>query len=225
MQIENFNAAKKYIICLCIALSFSIIVFAQHSECIPFEMSKIDGFEKIGDSTIRFRDSLLYDSIQVLLRDEVYQNDDEHSVIKFKSLKGNQILIANSKPDGSWSDYFTITYAPPHFNDKYLSIKDSAFSCNRNLMLGITKRQLDDYLMKISDCILESKEATIYKYYWFDYYSLDYEFYNMPCYVASFIFKKNRLVKFGFGLYKAEIDEDFFPPKYKVVKKQRVLLQ
>lgn len=209
MRTGSIKTVRKGAVSVCIALFFSLVVFAQHSECIPYELSKIEGFEKIRDSTIRFRDSLLYDSIRVLLRDEAYQTNDEHNILRFKALSSSQVLITSSMHGGYWSDYFTVSYAPKKLKGLYLTLKDSSFTCNLKLHLGITKQQLDKYLMKIPNRIINKREFTVYKYYWYDYYSLDYYGYEWPCYVASFVIKNNRLIKFGFGLFRAEIDKDF----------------
>ncbi len=128
------------------------------------------------------------------------------------------LRINGAQSDSYWSNYFTVGYFSKKSNEKFVSVNIKKFTINEVLELGTGEAKVLSLIGSSPDCILKSAELTVYKYYWFNKNSIDYEQYQIPYYVASFIFKSKKLIKAGFGMFKAERDGDFFPKKYKIVK-------
>jgi hypothetical protein len=180
---------------------------------LRFKANRIDGFAIIGGDSI-FVDKADYTRIV----DSMYSSNKLNAVIFSNKSRTQYFKASGQETDGYWNNYFTIGYNKQISKSNELKTNDAEFVANNFIKLGLTNIMLSKYLEMSPNCILVKGTSKIYKFYWFDKASLNFQQYKTPQYVASFIFEKDILTKFGFGNYLGELDKDFFPKGYKVIK-------
>ena len=146
------------------------------------------------------------------------QNNEYYSANLTNKAHTQYCRLSSSAVDGFWSDYVTIGYiGTTKLLGESINLSKLNFTSG-NIKLGIDEKTLMKNLCKKVDCIMLKGNKKVLKYYWIDKNSLDYLAYKIPSYVATFVFEKKKLVKLGFGKYKAELDKEFFPKNYKITK-------
>ena len=192
-------------------------VYSQHKslDFSVFKIELVDNLAKIG------LDSLYNVNIDTakfnLLFYESYKHKEFGSVYILNQNQTEYFRLNSSQTDGYWNDFFTIGILSEKI-DNFLQVANEHFTSHDKIKLGITDTALLNLVNKEPDCILEEKDLKILKYYWIDTNSLSYKAWKIPSYVASFKFKNSKLIKFGFGRYLAELDQEFYPRNFKLSK-------
>lgn len=140
-----------------------------------------------------------------------------YKTVFFLNRKKTEYFRMNGKvTDTYWNQYFTVFKSGlGGINNKgIIKTSEIKFITDNGIYLGIDEAAVLKAMKNTPDCILEKGNNKIIKYYWFKEASLNYIAYNIPEYVSSFIFYKNRLIKFGFGEYLAELDPAFKGKEY-----------
>jgi hypothetical protein len=197
----------------------SLFVKAQNEQKFNIIKGKIE----VLDSILKVSyDSVLSKEINVIRLLELYdssfiENKGYGYAYIFNKDKTQYCRLSSKATDGSWSDYITVGITKKEIATG-LFFDKPVFTSHQYIKVGINEKRLRKIVNKIPNCILSNGKMRIIKYYWFNTKSLDYSIYKIPSYVASFIFNNDELIKFGFGKYKAELDNDFFPKNYKIAK-------
>ena len=190
---------------------------AQNCKKNEGEINVVDSVVKIGSDSLLSKDidtallhKLFYKSLEL--------NNEYYFVYLINKTRTQYCRLSSSAVDGFWSDYVTIGKMDiKNPTLEYVSSPQTVFTSSK-IRLGINENVLTKFMVKEVGCILVMRNRKILKYYWFDKSSIDYLVNNLPSDVATFIFEEKKLVNFGFGKYKAELDKDFFPSNYEIIK-------
>ncbi len=217
MKKSNYSIKKVFVFLIFTFLClFSKAQNKQSSNSIKNRVEVLDNLVKVGYDTIFNKEINIIKLLQ--LYDSSFSENKEYGYVYiFNKDKTQYCRLSSKGTDGSWSDYITVGISKKEIAMD-IFIDKVAFTSHKYIKVGINEKELRKIVNKIPNCILSKDKMRIIKYYWFNTKSLDYTIYKIPSYVASFIFNNDKLIKFGFGKYKAELDNEFFPKNYKVDK-------
>lgn len=201
--------------CISISIVFFITIsYAQKKEHKNFRPYLIDNLAEIEGDSLLVSD---FDYKKILSQ---FEESFEDSLKDFYDFPGSAIILNKTKSqyirlnsqttDGYWSNYFTVGYCNRNLKKRYVKIDIDKFVAHSKIFLGINEKKIFEFLNKKPTIIRNRKNQRLIKFYWYAKESIDYLYYKIPAYSASFIFVNNKLVKFGFGRYKAELDDDFY---------------